>query len=115
MLKMKACVPNIMGNSSGIFMRLSRETFDLRTAFRQDIRLSLLDARRVSQHVMVVPHRLGLSLPGTADLHLPSYSCFPPIISFNGCADTTVSLLTGLWGQVLKPQQNLALNVSGCT
>jgi len=36
----------------------------------------------VRQPVMIVPHRLGLSLPRTADPHPPSCSCFPPSPKF---------------------------------
>jgi len=45
---------------------------------------SYLNYPRVRQPMMVVPHRLGLSLPRTAGhcQHPPSYSCFSPCPDF---------------------------------
>jgi len=57
---------------------LTRETLVRRRAYCHGILPSLPGARRLGEPVRVVPGWFGFSLPGTADPHPPSYSCFSP-------------------------------------
>jgi len=70
---------------------LTNETLAVRGAYCHGILPIVLGAERVRESETVVPGRLGLSLPATADLCPPPTHVFSLLLSFTSRAGTSVS------------------------